>query len=550
MDRSGYARRAMTVLSGMLLMAGSTAVTVAMGVAPATAGSVSGSASERSTHGDFNDDGYQDLAVGVPAENGSGAVHVIYGSHQGLNGDAPIDDQLWHENSGGIAGTPKAGDGFGTALAWGDFDRDGYADLAIAVPYKDVVVSSRTIADAGLVHVLYGSGSGLTDRDSRVFTQSSTGIFDEAQTGDLFGSSLTVATNFDGSPYADLAIGVPREDVGSVTDAGAVNVLYGSASGLTATGNEFWNQGSPGLGGLEAGDRFGSSLAAGMLGGPGHHDLAVGIPYEDVGSVTDAGGVHVIYGSASGLTEAGDQFWNQDTPGIGGGAELGDRFGASIAASNFGWSIHADLAIGAPRDDLAVSDAGVVNVIYGSWDGLVSSGSQLWHMDSSGISPAPASGDQLGFALAGANFGRSSHSDLAIGIPYDDPGDDGSNAGSVLVLYGSSNGLVSTQNQVWNQDTCNDTCIEGKSEGGDHFGYALAAANFGINPEADLAIGVPEESVEVTGGLDPPDRPGAVNVIYGHSSGLHVLWDQFWWQRSDTLRDSGESGDRFGAVLA
>jgi hypothetical protein len=41
--------------------------------------------------------------------------------------------------------------------------------------------------------------------------------------------------DFNGDGFADLAIGVPEEDTGGAEDAGAVNVIYGSASGLTAT---------------------------------------------------------------------------------------------------------------------------------------------------------------------------------------------------------------------------------------------------------------------------------------------------------------------------
>jgi hypothetical protein len=37
---------------------------------------------------------------------------------------------------------------------------------------------------------------------------------------------------------------VPDEDVGSIEDAGAVNVLYGTDAGLLATGNQLWHQGA------------------------------------------------------------------------------------------------------------------------------------------------------------------------------------------------------------------------------------------------------------------------------------------------------------------
>ena len=95
------------------------------------------------------------------------------------------------------------------------------------------------------------------------------------------------AQDFNGDGFADLAIGVPGESVGSVTGAGAVNVIYGSSIGLTATGNQFWTQDKLGIGNsAEPFDRFGDSLAWGDFNGDGFSDLAIGVPYEDVGSVT------------------------------------------------------------------------------------------------------------------------------------------------------------------------------------------------------------------------------------------------------------------------
>jgi len=61
--------------------------------------------------GDFNDDGYDDLAIGVPSEDlndptiqDMGAVNVIYGSASGLSATS-IPDQSWHQGSVGIKGT-------------------------------------------------------------------------------------------------------------------------------------------------------------------------------------------------------------------------------------------------------------------------------------------------------------------------------------------------------------------------------------------------------------------------------------------------------------
>src|SRR6266496_1013289 len=116
-------------------------------------------------------------------------------------------------------------------------------------------------------------------------------------------------TDFNGDGSADLAIGIPFEDVGAIGNAGAVEVMYGSAAGLTATGDQFWTQDATGTDPSEAGDNFGSFVATGDFDGDGFTDLAIGAPFEDVGAVANAGAVTVLYGSPLGLTDDGAQFW-------------------------------------------------------------------------------------------------------------------------------------------------------------------------------------------------------------------------------------------------
>lgn len=83
-----------------------------------------------------------------------------------------------------------------------------------------------------------------------------------AEDHDRFGFALA-AEDFNGDLQADLAIGVPCEDL-PVPDAGAVNALYGSASGLSATvtrADQLWHQDSSNVQDqAEPGDSFGSSL--------------------------------------------------------------------------------------------------------------------------------------------------------------------------------------------------------------------------------------------------------------------------------------------------
>src|SRR5207237_475095 len=159
--------------------------------------------------------------------------------------------------------------------------------------------------------------------DDQFWTQNSRSVKDMSESGDRFGREVTSA-DYNGDGYDDLGINADFEGVGTVTHAGSVNVLYGSATGLQATGvggpdDQFWTEATRGMGdgGAQADDRFGTSVASGNFNADGYGDLAAGIRLKDVGTIVDAGAMSIIYGSATGLQDNGiggpnDQFWTQD----------------------------------------------------------------------------------------------------------------------------------------------------------------------------------------------------------------------------------------------
>ena len=99
--------------------------------------------------------------------------------------------------------------------------------------------------------MLYGSSKGLVATNNQLLAQGRNGLPDTAEAGDQFGSSLTWG-NFGNGNEADLAIGVPGED-STLTNQGAVHVVYGSPTGLTTTGSQE-------LLGATGGEAFGSAL--------------------------------------------------------------------------------------------------------------------------------------------------------------------------------------------------------------------------------------------------------------------------------------------------
>ena len=319
-----------------------------------------------------------------------------------------------------------------------DFDGDGFADLAVGVPDEDV----GAVGDAGSVQVLYGSAAGIVSAGSQLWSQDSPGVGDTAEPGDRFGAAVATG-NFNGDGYADLAVGVPDEDVGSVVDSGVVQVLYGSPAGLTSAGTQLWSQISSGvLDVTETSDRFGAVLAAGDLGNGAQGDLAIGVPEEDVGSIVDAGVAQVLYGSAAGLSSAGNQLWSQVSSGVVDVSETNDHFGAAVAVGDLGNGTQGDLAVGVPDEDVgSVVDAGAVNVLYGSAGGVTSAGNGLWSQNSAGIADTSETGDHFGAALAASDLGNGAQADLAVGVPDEDVGSV-VDAGAVQVLYGAVGGVA------------------------------------------------------------------------------------------------------------
>jgi hypothetical protein len=344
--------------------------------------------------------------------------------------------------------------------------------------------------------------------------------------------------DFNGDGFADLAVGVPGESLGS-DNQGAVNVIYGSATGLTATENQLWSQDVPGvLGTGEANDRFGNAVGWGDLNGDGFDDLAVGVPDDRVAGKSDAGAVNVIYGSPDGLAVTGNQLWSQDSTGIPGEPRTFDFFGNTVISRDFNGDGFGDLAIGAFGDgkDGFPRDTGSVQVLYGSAAGLASTGNQWLHQ----LKGKPQRFDWFGHTLGSGDFDADGYFDLAIGAPYETQGGI-AQAGAVNVMYGSPSGLQAAGNQYWHQATPGISGDPGQSE---HFGYSLSVSDFNGDNNADLAIGIEQDDVGAAAGA------GSAQVLYGSAAGLTSTGNQLWNQDSAAIADTAETSDTVSDVVA
>ncbi|MPZ63906.1 MAG: hypothetical protein GEU93_22155 [Propionibacteriales bacterium] len=209
--------------------------------------------------GDLTGDGRPDLA------------YTLFGSEE----EAYLRTML-SEPDGHTAGDGRTFSPAQLRVAVGDVNGDGQAELAVG--------NSGTARHRGRVEIFPGRATGPNlDGARQEINQSTSGVPGTGEDNDEFGDSVTLH-DVDDDGYADIAIGVPGEDIGRVVDAGRIVTIPGSARGLATGRTTGINQGTPDIpGSVERGDEFGgyvdyrAGTAAGAVG------LMVGAPGEDSG---------------------------------------------------------------------------------------------------------------------------------------------------------------------------------------------------------------------------------------------------------------------------
>jgi hypothetical protein len=482
-------RRVIALLTFATLSTTSAILGLASVDAPAaTTAAASSAGALRPAHSDFDGDGKDDLAIGAlpswtniedPAIDGA---MVRYSS-----GLAP---QL-------LAPAQDASAGGAPPVASGDFDGDGFDDLAMARPFDRVPVGV-SLVEAGSVWIFYGGPGGFTSLGTRIH-QGTPGIPGGSELSDWWGFALAAGdTNGDGND--DLAIGAPREGIGSVRTAGAVTVVLGSPSGLDTSSAKLFHQGTGAIPSApERDDYFGVSLAIGDVTGDHKADLVVGSRENDFGGVT------LLRGSSSGITTTGSdlltagqiagtsQLFLNGIPVVG----VGDTNGNGLAEVIVGWPIST---VGA-RDD-----AGAVVSIVGRSSGLSASGARILHQNTPGVPEVAETGDHFGASIAAGDVTGDGRADVVVGVPEENKYDR-VNVGAFTLLKGSSVGLTGVGSQYFDQNT---TGVPGTAETNDRFGDVVSLLDLNGDGKRDAAVG---DRWEDSG-------RGTVTLFRGSSTGL------------------------------
>ncbi|HEY2793906.1 MAG TPA: VCBS repeat-containing protein, partial [Micromonosporaceae bacterium] len=193
--------------------------------------------------GDVNRDGRDDLISGDPDESvgdvrDAGDIAYLPGGHSGVTGSGTKRFSL---ATAGVPGTAVRNGSAGFSVTVGDFDGNGYADIAFGAPGSRIGILGTV---AGSIVELPGSSSGPRATGATEIDQSTSGV--PGPLTETFGWTVRAA-HLHGTGSSDLAVGAWLSSSGPVAQAGQAYVLRGvHGAGLTGDGGTAIRQSGPG----------------------------------------------------------------------------------------------------------------------------------------------------------------------------------------------------------------------------------------------------------------------------------------------------------------
>ena len=450
---------------------------------------------EISSAGDFNGDGFEDLLVTAPSQNGGtneenqSDAYVLFGGAAGfpsLANIAAITAAQGVRITWATATTATNVQGQSAAGGLGrDVNGDGFDDIVVGGQWSDHAV------------VIFGRAVGGTIDGSAIFnasTGSNSNGFVLKGPGQMASQVNLIDINNDG--YADVFAG-DRDSNSSIGGSGSLLVVYGhiGAPGSVAfTGVSFANPAAPvaiGGGAVQAHSVFGNSNTTrwggnqdfgdhieyvGDINGDAIEDFVIGMTASSNNGLSQNGAVHLVFGKSGVFASQVDI--NTLTVGSDyvsfGGSENNEFLGGGTFTTRFGGGTS--------------SNAGGNFTVSHSMSAL---------------------GDVNGDGI----------SDFAIGSPdWGDGADDGNAPGRVYVLFGKTNGWSDINNIGTGLGT-NGFIITGGASIGTDAGLGNGIRGMGdVNGDGldDFLIGAPGADTSLTDN-------GAAYLVYGRVGGLTSL---------------------------
>ncbi len=174
--------------------------------------------------GDVNGDGLDDLIVGAPLGDRTGATvvgqsYVVFGSDQGF--PATVEAAGLNGTDGFVVnGIAPFGNSGRRVAGAGDVNGDGFDDLLIGAQY--------TYFHTGQSYVVFGSDQGFPATVEAIALNGRNGfLVNGIAFGDQAGASVAGAGDVNGDGLDDLVVGAPPADVDGRESAGQSYVVFG-----------------------------------------------------------------------------------------------------------------------------------------------------------------------------------------------------------------------------------------------------------------------------------------------------------------------------------
>jgi FG-GAP repeat len=433
--------------------------------------------------GDFNGDGFDDLAVGAPQPFGGpqadeGRVHVIFGS-AAIGG---LVDLAVGPTGLTVIGA-DSGDELGASIASGDLNDDGVDDLVIGAP--GAAGAGNAKAEAGEAYVLFGSPNLGGTIDLGATSPGVTVLAPETQ--NRLGTAVA-AGDINGDGIADLLIGAPGSFSGCQISRSFV--VFG-ASTLTSVIDLATTDADLRVVGAQCGHSLGWSLASADFNDDGVDDLAVGAP----GAAARAGEAYVLFGGSTvgGTIDVGTTSPNLIVRGI-----VDTLLGFSAAAGDVNGDAVDDLLLGMPGGSLL--SGGFTAVIHGSdsLGGLIEVTTNLPGQKADVLLQGTTANDRFGESVTAGDFNGDGTRDIVVGAPGNGP------PSQAHVLFGRP-AFPAFIDLL--QTSPNFTLLE--AQPAEALGASTSTGDFNADGFEDLVVGAPDPS------LASSSVPGAAYVLLG-----------------------------------